>query len=185
MGDLCPNPHLLGFWNAHPLPATGKSALVVGCALGDDAEQLASWGFQTTAFDISETAIRTARKRYPNSKVDYVAADLFAAPASWQRKFDFALEAYTLQALPAAIRPRAMEKMAEFLRAGAFLLAIALGRQPSDPEGELPWPLTRNELSTFTAVGLEELSFEELHDPDDHAVRRFRVLYRLPSSKIS
>lgn len=179
--DLCPNPHLLGFWNAHPQQAAGKSALVIGCALGDDAEQLANWGFQTTAFDISETAIRSAKKRYPNSRVEYVTADLFAPPASWRHKFDFVLEIYTLQTLPTALRPPAMNKITEFLRTSGLLLLIALGREPSDPEGQLPWPLTRSELSAYTAAGLEELSFEGLRDPKDPAVRRFRVLYAAKS----
>jgi ubiquinone/menaquinone biosynthesis C-methylase UbiE len=179
--DLCPNPHLLGFWNAHPQQTAGKFALVIGCALGDDAEQLANWGFQTTAFDISETAIRSAKMRYPNSRVEYVTADLFAPTASWQHNFDFVLEIYTLQTLPAALRPPAITKMTEFLRPNGLLLLIARGREPSDPEGQLPWPLTRSELSAYSAAGLKELSFEDLRDPEDPAVRRFRVLYTAKS----
>jgi hypothetical protein len=178
--DLCPNPHLLDFWKSHPLHTAGKSALVIGCALGDDAEQLAALGFQTTAFDISETAIRAAKRRYPDSRVEYLVADLFASPASWQHNFDFVLEIYTLQTLPAAIRPAAMNKITEFLRPAGLLLVIARGREPSDPEGQLPWPLTRSELFAFSACGLQELSFEDLRDPEDSAVRRFRVLYKRP-----
>jgi SAM-dependent methyltransferase len=179
--DLCPNPYLLGFWKAHPQQTAGKSALVIGCALGDDAEQLSSWGFQTTAFDISETAVRAARKRYPNTAVEYLPADLFAPPALWNHKFDFVLEIYTLQTLPAALRPPALNKMVDFLRPAGLLLLIARGREPSDPEGQLPWPLTRSELSAFAAAGLDELSFDDLRDPDDPAVRRFRVLYKAKS----
>ena len=41
----------MGFWGAHPLETTGKSALVIASGLGDDAEQLAEWGYKTTAFD--------------------------------------------------------------------------------------------------------------------------------------
>src|SRR2546430_1332162 len=66
--NLCPNPHLLNFWKSHPHPTEGKSALTIGSGLGDDAEQLAAWGFRTTAFDISQTAIRTSRKRFPLRK---------------------------------------------------------------------------------------------------------------------
>ena len=58
---------------------------------------------------------------------------------------------------------------------------IARGREASDPEGQMPWPLTRTELAALTAAGLEELSFEDLLDLEDAAepsVRRFRVLYR-------
>jgi hypothetical protein len=32
------NRHLLSYWAAHPHETKGKSALVVGCGLGDDAE---------------------------------------------------------------------------------------------------------------------------------------------------
>jgi 2-polyprenyl-3-methyl-5-hydroxy-6-metoxy-1,4-benzoquinol methylase len=48
----------------------------VGCGLGADAEYLASLGFDTVGFDISETAIRLARERFPGSAVRYVSADL-------------------------------------------------------------------------------------------------------------
>jgi len=182
--NLCPNPRLLDFWNTHPQQTAGKRALTIGSGLGDDAEQLAAWGFRTTAFDISETAIRASRKRFPKTGVEYVAANLLEPPSPWRHSFHFVFEANTLQVLPASLRPRAIENIAGFLRPGGRLLLIARGREPSDPEGQMPWPLTRAELSAFTAVGLEELSFEDfldLEDPADPSVRRFRVLYTAKS----
>jgi SAM-dependent methyltransferase len=182
--NLRPNPRLLDFWNTHPQQTAGKRALTIGSGLGDDAEQLAAWGFRTTAFDISETAIRASRKRFPNTGVEYVAANLLEPPSPWRHSFHFVFEANTLQVLPAALRPRAIENIAGFLCPGGRLLLIARGREPSDPEGQMPWPLTRAELSAFTAVGLEELSFEDfldLEDPADPSVRRFRVLYTAKS----
>jgi SAM-dependent methyltransferase len=178
--DLCTNPHLLGFWRAHPQETTGKLALVIGSGLGDDAEQLSAWGYRTFAFDISDCAIRATRKRYPKSTVEYLVSDLFNPPAAWGQKFDFVLEIYTLQVLPAALRPQAIRKITSFVRPGGLLLVIARGREPSEPEGQMPWPLTRAELSEFAAAGLEEASFEEFSTPEDPAVRRFRVLYRCP-----
>ena len=65
-----PNPRLIEFWKAHPLETAGKRALVIGSGFGDDAEQLAAWGFRTTGFDISKTAIETAKKLHPASKVE-------------------------------------------------------------------------------------------------------------------
>jgi hypothetical protein len=41
----------------------------------------------------------------------------------------------------------------------------------------MPWPLTREELSVFTSLGLNEISFETLPDLSEPGVRRFRVLY--------
>jgi SAM-dependent methyltransferase len=182
--NLRPNPRLVEFWNTHPQETAGRTALTIGSGLGDDAEQLAAWGLRTTAFDISETAIRASLKRFPNSNVDYVVANLLEPPSRWRRTFNFVFEANTLQVLPAALRPRAIANIAGFLCPGGLLLVIARGREPSDPEGQMPWPLIRAELSAFTAAGLEEISFEDfldLEDPGDPAVRRFRVLYKAKS----
>lgn len=172
------NPHLLEFWAKHPQNSAGKRALVIGTGLGNDAEQLAAWGFETTAFDISETAIRSCRIRFPASSVDYAAANLLQPPSMWLGAFDFVFEANTIQALPAAIRALAIERIAQFVKPGALLLVVARAREPHDPVGELPWPLTRSELDSFTQAGLTEESFEDFLDHEDPPVRRFRVLYR-------
>lgn len=164
----------------HPLPTGGKSALVTGCGLGDDAEQLAAWGFHTTAFDISDAAIRACQKRFPNSAVNYQVANLLEPPEDWRGRFDFVFELNTLQVLPAALRAQATKNIAGFLRPGGHLLVSALHREPSDPEGEMPWPLTRAEISAFTAYGLEEVLFDILADANEPDARRFRVLFRLP-----
>lgn len=180
--DYHPTPHLVGFWMLHPQQTAGKSALVVGSGGGDDAEQLAAWGFRTTAFDISETAIRSTRKRFPNSAVDYHIANLLDPPTPWRGQFDFVFEANTLQVLRAALRRQATKNIAAFLRPGGLLLVIARSREPSDPEGQMPWPLTRAEISAFAVLGLEELLFDILPDVEEPEVRRFRVLFRLPQT---
>ncbi|MGA7915886.1 MAG: class I SAM-dependent methyltransferase [Candidatus Acidiferrales bacterium] len=178
--DLHPNSNLLDFWRLHPQETHGIQALVIGSGLGDDAEQLADWGFQTTGFDLSPTAIDATRKRFPASSVDYGVADLLSPPDSWRRAFDFVLEIYTLQVLPAALRAKAMRNITEFLRQGAKLLVIARGRDAGDPEGQMPWPLTREEFAEFIRAGLEEVSFEDYFDPEEPAVRRFRGVYTRP-----
>ena len=178
--DQRPAPHLIGFWKAHPLETAGKSALVIASGLGDDAEQLAAWGFQTTAFDISKTAVETTKKRFSQTAVEYVVADLFDPPSIWSRNFDFVFESNTLQALPAESRPPAIEKIAQFVKPGGLLLVIARGREKTDPEGQLPWPLTRDELGAFVQAGLREESFEDFADPEPPWVRRFRALYKRP-----
>lgn len=178
--DRGANSGLVEFWRANPQATDGKKALVIACGLGDDAEQLAEWGFETTAFDISETAIRTARKRFPKSEVKYSVADLFQPPAKWDRKFDFVFEANTVQALPASMRAQAIQNIAGFVGPGGKLLAIVRGREAHEPEGEMPWPLTRAELGEFVRAGLAEESFEEYFDNEDPPARRFRVLYTRP-----
>jgi 2-polyprenyl-3-methyl-5-hydroxy-6-metoxy-1,4-benzoquinol methylase len=178
--DRAGNSSLLEFWNADPKPTSGKTALVIACGLGDDAEQLAAWGFTTIGFDISETAIQMARKRFPGSAVKYRVADLFKPPAEWRRHFDFVFEANTVQALPPHLRTHAIQRIASFVASGGKLLAIVRGREEHEPAGELPWPLTRAEMKEFVRAGLTEASFEEYFDNEDPPARRFRALYTRP-----
>ena len=175
--ELRANPKLLEFWLHHRLEVRGKRALEIGCGVGDDAEQLAEWGFETTAFDISETAIQRCRRRFPESRVAYVTADLLKPPTEWAGAFDFVLDINTFQVLPASAREVAMRSAAGFVRGGGHLLVIARAREESDPPGEMPWPLTRRELARFTEFGLRELSFEDYVDEETPPVRRFQALY--------
>jgi SAM-dependent methyltransferase len=177
--DLEPNPRLIEFWKVHALETAGKRALVIGSGLGDDAEQLAAWGFATTGFDISKTAIEATKKRYPDTRVEYVVADLFDPPPAWLRAFDFVLEIYTVQALVGELRSKAIGAIAQFVAPGGRLLVIARGREENEPEGQgPPWPLTRAEMDGFRRAGLEEESFEDYAEPEPPWVRRFRALYR-------
>lgn len=176
--DLAPNPNLTEFWTQHPIASAGKRALNIGCGLGDDAEQFAAWGFETTAFDISASAIEACKRRFPGTKVGYVAADLLNPPDQWRRAFDFVLESYTLQALPESLRAEALRRIADFICVGGHLLLITRGRDEQDESRAMPWPLTRPELDGLTQAGLDELSFEDYFDNESPPVRRFRVLYR-------
>ena len=169
--DLAPNPHLLA------INGKGKHALKIGCGLGDDAEQLAGWGFDVVAFDISPTAISLCRERFPSSPVEYIAADFFAAPSSWTARFDFVLESYTLQVLPPKRRGEAIERISSFVAPGGSLLAIARGREESDAIGEMPWPLTEAEFTLFESAGLKRESWEDFMDAERPPVRRFRACY--------
>jgi SAM-dependent methyltransferase len=170
--DLVPNPHL------HAIDSRGKRALKVGCGFGDDAEQLAAWGFEVVAFDISPTAVSLCRERFRSSAVEYVVADLFSAPSSWMGQFDFVLESYTLQVLPAERRREAIERICSFVGARGSLLAIARGREESDVPGEMPWPLTEVEFAWFEAAGLMRESWEDFMDTEMPPVRRFRACYK-------
>jgi len=175
--DLEPNPNLIDWLNQTGTTGPGL-ALKVGSGLGDDAEELSRRGFETTAFDISESAIAWSRRRFPQSAVSYIVADLFSAPIEWNAKFDFVLESYTLQVLPPNLRPDAVRCIAAFVKPAGTLLVITRGREPNDSEGKMPWPLTKDELLLFKDQGLKKLSFEDYRDREDPPVRRFRATYR-------
>jgi SAM-dependent methyltransferase len=176
--DLLPNPNVVQWLDRQQVASAGRAALKVGCGLGDDAEELARRGFRTTAFDISASAIAWCRRRYPQSSVSYVVADLFRAPSQWRGTFDFVLESYTLQVLPPSLRPAAITHIASFVAPGGTLLVVSRGRMPDDSPGEMPWPLTKEELTDFLRLDLKEVSFEDYLDDEDPPVRRFRVAYQ-------
>jgi SAM-dependent methyltransferase len=171
-----PSP-LLADWAARTHPAgVGRTALVVGCGLGRDAEFVAGLGFATTAFDIAETAIRTARQRHPDSPVDYRVADLLAPPGEWTQAFDLVVECNNVQALPRELRDRATAAVASFVAPGGTLLVVAAAATAWGEEGP-PWPLTRTELSAFAVGGLTEVSAERLPGVEGPFVERWRALF--------
>lgn len=182
--DMRPNPNLLSWLASPQADQLGKRALVVGCGLGDDAEELARRGQQVTAFDVAPTAVDWCRRRFPQSAVAYVVADLLQPPDAWRGAFDFVFEAYTLQVLPPAVRKQAMQNLAACVAPGGALLVIARGREPHEPEGDMPWPLTRAELSSLETAGLKCESFEDYLDAEDPPVRRFRATYRRGSQNL-
>ena len=91
-----PHPLLVQWASARELSGAGQRAVVVGCALGADAEYVAALGFDTTGFDISGTAIRLARRRFRGSSVRYVVADLLDYPQAWLRAYDLVIEIITV-----------------------------------------------------------------------------------------
>ena len=176
--DMEVNPNLVQWLNRRNVQGKGKLALVVGCGLGDDAEELARRGFEVVAFDIAPTAIAWCRKRFPHSPVAYVVADVLDAPSAWQGSFDFVLEAYTLQVLPAAVRRKAIACIAGLLAKEGTLLVICRGRSPEEHPGTMPWPLTKEDVEVFKSAGLRQVRFEDYFDQEEPPKRRFRVEYQ-------
>jgi 2-polyprenyl-3-methyl-5-hydroxy-6-metoxy-1,4-benzoquinol methylase len=174
--DLVPNPSLVEWLDAHAVTGRG---LKVGAGLGDDAEEMARRGLTVTAFDVAPTAIEWARRRFPDSPVDYAVADVLSPPAPWRGAFDFVLEAYTLQVLPPEQRPAAADAIAQMVAPGGTLLVIARGRDASEDEGAMPWPLTPDELRSYFAA-LTLVRFDDFLDDEDPPVRRLRVEYAVP-----
>lgn len=175
--DLEPNPNLVAWLDRECTDGKGKSALVVGCGLGDDAEELSRRGFRVTAFDVAGSAIAIAAKRFPSSAVEYAAADLFQPPVDWTGRYDLVYEAYTLQVLPRSLRRKAPGHLARFVAPSGKLLLIARARDDAEDPGELPWPLTLTELDAVTGFGLERIAIEDYFDDEVPPVRRFRAVY--------
>ncbi|MEV4070936.1 class I SAM-dependent methyltransferase [Nonomuraea fuscirosea] len=153
-------------------------ALVVGAGLGDDAEYVAGLGFQTEAFDVSESAVRLARERFPGSRVRYQVADLLDPPKEWHRAFDLVVEVMTVQSLPEPLHGRAIAAVAGFVRPGGTLVVIATGREEDGPVFAPPWPLTPSEIRAFAGEGLEADKIEDLRGGERH---RWRAIFHRPA----
>lgn len=178
--DLAPNPNFLVWAERECLDGHGRKALKIGAGLGDDAESLAGLGFQVVAFDIAPSAIEWAQRRFPATTVEYCVTDLLAFPSDWKEMFDFVLEAYTLQVLPPELRPAAATNIAAAVAPGGSLLVISRGREPDEPEGTMPWPLTERELRDLFEQPLELASLEDFVDDETPPVRRFRAHFQHP-----
>ncbi len=175
--DLAPNPYLVAWLNEVPTPPRGR-ALVVGCGYGDDAELLAGLGLEVVAFDVSTTAIARCRRRFPESTVLYRLADVLSPPAEWLDAFDLVFEAYTVQVLPGDARAECARSIGRMVAPGGTLLVVARSRTEQDPEGLMPWPLTRAELGEFAVPGLALTRLDELVEPGDPPVPRFVAEFR-------
>jgi SAM-dependent methyltransferase len=158
-------PHpLIADWVRRRAPdGRGRRAVVVGAGLGEDAELVAARGFDTIAFDVSPSAVRTAHERHPGTAVTYVVADLLAPPADWARAFDLVLESLTVQSLPDDVRPDAMARVSDLVAPGGTLLVVATARDAAGgPVQGPPWPLTGEEIGAFAAGDLRPVVVEQI-----------------------
>ncbi|MDA0632958.1 class I SAM-dependent methyltransferase [Nonomuraea sp. MCN248] len=122
-----PNPYL----TAAAGDLTPGTALDAGCGEGAEAIWLATHGWQVTAVDIADTALRRAREHAAASGVttgiDWIQADLTTwTPA--EERFDLACSHY---AHPATGPGDLFRRLAAAVAPGGTLLVV--GHHPSDP----------------------------------------------------
>lgn len=182
-----PHPLLEQWVGAHEPRGAGRRAVVVGCGLGADAEYATRLGYDTVAFDISETAVAQARQRNPGSPVRYTTGDLFELPTEWVGGFDLVIEIHTVQALPDAVRRTAISQVGRLVAPGGTLVVIAFRHVGSGPDRARaapagpPFPLTRAEIDAFTADGLEPVRVDETADPRRPESPRWLAVFRRPA----
>jgi len=176
--DLEPNKFLRRWAQETNLAGNDRKALVVGCGLGDDARFLRDLNFNVTAFDISPTAIEWARRLHANTDIKFVVADLFDPPKDWFLAFEFVLEVYTIQPLPLEMRSQVIDAIANFVGLRGKLIVVTRGREDDEEPLELPWALSRKDLSRFETNRLKQTYFEEMFGDEEEPVKRFVVEYK-------
>jgi len=179
--DLEPNRFLVEWAESVDLKGNGRTALVVGCGLGDDAKFLDELGFRVTAFDVSEKAIEWAKRIHSDTEIEFLASDLFAPRDELKKKFDFVLEVYTIQALPQNLREKTIDAISEFVVENGELIVVQRFRENEEEAEGLPWALSPNDLSRFEKNGLRQNDMHFYFGDEEEPIKRFVVRYRLIS----
>ena len=179
--DLAPNPYLVDWLEEHPAIGSKKKAIAVGCGVGDDAEAMATYGYEVTAFDIAPSAIALCQNRYKDTNVDYLVADLFDYPEEWFQGFDLVYECNTIQVLPGKYRLQARDAMISLLGGQGDLLVSCRSRLTGEQEDDIPLPLDRQEIDGFIRAGLTEKSFLAYDDDQDPSVPHYWSWYKRES----
>jgi 2-polyprenyl-3-methyl-5-hydroxy-6-metoxy-1,4-benzoquinol methylase len=174
---LSPHPILESFLNSTQIESN-KTALVIGCGLGDDAEVLSQKGYQVTAFDISPSAIAWCRQRFPNSQVNYQVANLLNLEDNWQAKFDFIFECFTIQSLPLEMRKEVINAISCLLYPNGVLMVITRLRDSEDGPSGPPWPLSEGELQEFENLGLKEIKRIFYQDENNPNIPQVCLFYQ-------
>jgi SAM-dependent methyltransferase len=174
-----PNRFFTDWAEKNQLTGGGRKALVVGCGLGDDARYLFDLGFDVSAFDISQTAIEWAKTLHADTPIKFETMDLFQPFRGWLGAFDFVLEVYTIQPLPMELREKAIDAVAALVAPGGELVVVARGRDDDEELAQLPWPLSKRDLSRFETNGVRQIELDDFMD--DEETRRFVAVYERPS----
>ena len=177
--DLEPSPYLVSWLKEKNINKENKTACVIGCGVGDDAEALSSFGFEVVAFDISPTAIELCKKRFPNSKVNYVVEDLFNYPKEWFENFDVVYECNTIQVLPDQYRKKARESMSSLIAKDGYILVSCRSREENTMLDVIPLPLAKSEMDEFVTLdNLTEISFLAYDDTQEPPVPHYFGVYQ-------
>ncbi|HET9780000.1 MAG TPA: methyltransferase domain-containing protein [Propionibacteriaceae bacterium] len=173
-----PHPLLVEWIEQQPANSVGRT-LVVGSGLGDDAAFLAALRYRVIAFDISKSAIESARRRFPSTPADFRVADLLNPPAEWRQHFDLVVETYTTQSLPVRLRATVALHVGRFVAPGGKLLVLAVAQDGDAPVDGPPWPLSRADIESFAVEGLEVVSLELVREPP--GMHHWRAVFTRPA----
>ncbi len=162
--DLQPNPYLVEWLQNNPLNKQTKSAIVIGCGVGDDAEIIAKYEYDVVAFDIAPSAIELCKSRYPDTKVSYLSTDLFDCLKNCFEDFDLVYECNTIQVLLGEYRKKALLSIVSLMAKSGDMLVSYRSEKSGEQEDDIPLPLDREEIDSFIYAGLREQSFLEYDD---------------------
>jgi SAM-dependent methyltransferase len=179
--DGRPHQALVNWLNAvaPSLVRCGGRVAVVGCGLGEDAQELIKRGYDVTAFDSSPTSVAWARELYPQDAHCYYTADVFDPPGRWRHRFDLVVEINTIQSMPPEMHVRTLGAIGDLMCPHGHLLVICrCATEPVSINDGPPWAITRSEFDAAIAESGLEPADEICVFLDDKTppVRRMRAL---------
>ncbi|MEA2573110.1 MAG: hypothetical protein QOH93_408 [Chloroflexia bacterium] len=131
-----PAPPFVDFMSC-PVPPAHGSMLVLGAGRGHDALFFAGHGFQVTALDFAESAVRETQEaaRRAGLAVDTAQYDFFALPPRYDHAFDYVLEHTFFSAIDPGRREEYVQIVRRLLKPGGLFIALffAHGRPGGPP----------------------------------------------------
>ena len=119
--------------------------LVICAGRGYDARLFARRGFQVTAVDFADQAVKEMQSMLnPDLSMEVIQADLFDLPAFMQEEFDYILEYTCFCAIDPQRRTDYIESVSSLLKPGGYYIALAF--PIAQRTGGPPFLVTPDEL---------------------------------------
>ncbi len=119
--------------------------LVLGAGRGYDAREFARNGFQVTALDFSQTAVREmGRLSESDAPVELLQHDMFNLPDEMKAAFDYLLEYVTFCAIDPARRAEFADMVKRVLKPGGLYISLAFPLR--EFEGGPPFSVSTEQL---------------------------------------
>lgn len=70
-----------------------------------------------------------------------------------------------------------IDAIANFVGLNGKLIVVTRGREDDEEQLELPWALSRKDLSRFEINRLKQTHFEEMYGDEEEPIKRFVIEY--------
>lgn len=158
--------------------------LVICAGRGYDARMFARQGFQVTAVDFAEDAVKEMQSLLePELSMEVIQADLFDLPVFMKEEFDYILEYTCFCAIDPKRRAEYIESVSNLLKPGGYFIALAfpIGQRTGGP----PFLVAPDELIEPLGERGFELVMREIPDisvPGREGIEELLVLKKKDSS---
>jgi SAM-dependent methyltransferase len=162
-----PTPPFVDLLQGPDAPPPGR-LFVPGCGRGYDAIWFAQHGFDVTAVDFAETALRDARRNAKRAgvNVQFIRHDLFTLPTSFDHNFDYVIEHTCFAAIPPERRRDYVQLVKRLLKPdGSYIALFFTHGNPGGP----PFTTTADEIRSLFG---SDFVIEKLEPPMRSIERR-------------